>query len=202
MKKLVRISIISFTVLAMSAVTFARNPNSQGPERGRAFEHNLAGLALGNADVSTLVDIILFVDSEIEEAGLVELLSGRRHYTAFAPTNDAFGALFDTVDSLPAACQPDLSDPDVLLSVLEYHLARGDKRASGLINSGSVRMLNDDVALIGVDGDGAFIHNFPDDARIESADIRASNGILHLINRVLIPPAVAQGIQDCILSQP
>jgi uncharacterized surface protein with fasciclin (FAS1) repeats len=142
--------------------------------------------------------VVVGVDSAIPEAGLVELLTGKRHYTVFAPTDEAFDSLFATVDSLPSQCQPDLTDPYVLLAVLEYHIARGDKRSAGLINSGSVRMVNDDVAMIYVDGSDAFIRNFPTDAQIEAADIRARNGIVHLLDQVLIPPAVAQSIQDCL----
>ena len=155
---------------------------------------SIAAIAAGDENFSTLV-------TALEAANLVDTLAGEGEFTVFAPTNDAFTALFDTVGSLPEVCQPDLSDPYVLLAVLEYHLTRGDRRSTGLVNSGAVRMLNDDVAMIGVDGGGAFIHNFPENARIEAADIRASNGILHLIGRVLIPPAVAQQIQDCLDSQ-
>ena len=196
-KSTVGLLVLVFMISTLSTV-LARSPKAKGPERGRAFQPNLVEKALQTDDTSTLVNVILTVDGAIEEAGLVDLLSGKRHYTVFAPTNDAFDSLFDVVGTLPEECRPDLTDPNVLLAVLEYHLARGDKRASGLINSGAVRMLNDDVAMIGVDSEGAFIHNFPINSRIEAADIRTSNGIIHLISEVLIPPTVAQAIQDCV----
>jgi len=198
MKNLSRVIFVSLMVGFLATPLMARSPQSQGPERGRAFEPSLAELALGTEGLETLVDVVLSVDGAIDEAGLVDLLSGRRHYTVFAPTNDAFQSLFDTVASLPSQCQPDLSDPYVLLAVLEYHIAPGDKRATGLVNSGSVRMINDDVAMIYVDNGEVVIENFPVDSKIGPADIRASNGIVHLVDQVLIPPTVAQGIQDCL----
>lgn len=94
----------------------------------------------------------------------------------------------------------DLTDPYVLLAVLEYHIARGDLRAAGLVNSGAVRLLNEDMAMIFVDGEGAKIENFPVDSLIEAVDIRARNGIAHIMSQVLIPPAAAQSIQDSVAS--
>lgn len=123
------------------------------------------------------------------EAGLVKTLKGKGPFTVFAPTDEAFAKLpKGTVESL---LKPE--NRDQLVSILTYHVVKDRVRAeevAGLRNAGTVN--GQRVAIAIEDG-----QLFLDNARVTATDIRASNGIIHVIDEVLIPetkliPVVAQ----------
>merc|ERR1712003_215996 len=116
--------------------------------------------------------------SAVEAAGLAEALSGEGPFTVFAPTNDAFAALPEgTVDDL-------LADPSgALTDILKYHVVSANAVSSGL-SSGDVPTLQGDELKIEVSESGVMVN----DANVIVADVIASNGIVHVIDAVLLPP--------------
>ncbi|MDD7910779.1 fasciclin domain-containing protein [Pseudovibrio exalbescens] len=111
-------------------------------------------------------------------AGLVETLSGPGPFTVFAPTDEAFAALPDgTVESL---LQPE--NKDQLVAVLTYHVVAGKVMSSDL---------QDDMTATTVQGSDITIDldNGPmvNDAKVVSADIEADNGVIHVIDKVILP---------------
>jgi uncharacterized surface protein with fasciclin (FAS1) repeats len=111
----------------------------------------------------------------VQEAGLVDALDGNRQLTVFAPTDEAFndaGITEDNVDEI---------DDEFLLNVLTYHVTPGRRDAESVTTSDELPTLNG--AKIDVDGttlnDGQ--------AEIVATDIEASNGIVHVIDGVLLP---------------
>ena len=127
-------------------------------------------LAAGNADFSTIV-------AAVQAAGLVDALSGDGPLTVFAPTNAAFDALpAGTVDAL-------LADIPALTDILTYHVVNGNVLSSDLVD-GPVETLNGDT--IDVDLSNGVMIN---DATVTTADIIGCNGVIHVIDKVLLPPA-------------
>jgi transforming growth factor-beta-induced protein len=137
---------------------------------------SIAEIASGDENFSTLV-------AALSAAGLVDTLAGEGNFTVFAPTNDAFAALPEgTVEAL-------LEEPDGLLTqILLYHVVDGVARAEEVVNLSGVETLNGESVAINV-VDGAVRLN--DTANVVVTDIVASNGIIHVIDAVLIPPATA-----------
>lgn len=131
----------------------------------------IVDLAVGNEDLSTLV-------TAVEEAGLVETLSGEGPYTVFAPTNEAFEALPEgTLDDL-------LADPEgALTDVLTYHVVEGEVLSSDL-TTGPVATVNGAELDVVVEDDGTVTVN---GIEVVMADIEASNGVVHVIGGVLVP---------------
>lgn len=140
---------------------------------GRSSAPTIAGIAASNPDFSILV-------AALDAAGLVETFDGRRHFTVFAPTNDAFVAL---LGDLGLTAEELLADTDLLTAVLQFHVTRGDRNSTSVLAAGQVRMLNGQFASTSVQGGTPFIEN----AQITTPDIRASNGVIHVIDTVLLP---------------
>lgn len=110
--------------------------------------------------------------------GLDETLMGEGPFTVFAPTDSAFAALPEgTLDSL-------LADPDALTNVLLYHVAPGAVMSSDLTDGQTIDTVQGSPVTVGVSGDAVTIN----DANIVAADVAASNGVIHAIDAVLLPP--------------
>ena len=131
----------------------------------------IVDVAAGNPDFSTLV-------AAVKAAGLVETLSGEGPFTVFAPTNEAFAKLPEgKVDSL-------LADIPTLKKILTYHVVAGKVMSAdvvGLNNATTVQ--GDDVKIAVVDGKV----KLNDSAMVTATDLEASNGVIHVIDTVLIP---------------
>lgn len=113
----------------------------------------------------------------VSEAGLTETLRGPGPFTVFAPTNAAF-------DAVPAAMRASLAqDKDRLKVVLLYHVVPG-QTASADVKTGPVKSAQG--ANLALSRSGTFVT--VDDAVVTSADLRATNGVVHIVDRVLTPP--------------
>ncbi len=111
------------------------------------------------------------------KSGLAETLKAAGPYTVFAPTNDAFKAV-------PAATMDDLSKhPEKLKAVLSYHVVMGMTPAAAVKN-GNVKSLEGSNLGLGKAGDYVTVEN----AAVVTADLKASNGVIHTIDTVLLPP--------------
>lgn len=114
-------------------------------------------------------------------AGLVETLKGAGPFTVFAPTDDAFA-------KLPAGTVEELLKPEnksKLTAILTYHVVAGNVMAADVVKLTEAKTLNGMMVKVKVNGDTVMIN----DATVTSADIAASNGVIHVIDSVLLPPA-------------
>ena len=133
---------------------------------------DIVDIAASNDDFSTLV-------AAVSAAGLVDTLKGDGPFTVFAPTNDAFA-------KLPAGTVESLLEPeniDQLTAILTYHVVPGnitsDQLAGQRLNVATVN-----GATVHVDGtDGVMVNS----STVTAADITASNGVIHVIDTVLLP---------------
>lgn len=121
----------------------------------------------------------------LQSAGLVETLQGEGPFTVFAPTDDAFAALPE------GALENLLADEAALQNVLLYHVVEGSVLAADVVglDGQSVETLSGEPIQISVEGDAVMINN----AQVVITDIEASNGVIHVIDSVLLPPSMEQG---------
>lgn len=134
---------------------------------------DIVAIASANDDFSTLV-------AAVAAAGLVEVLQGEGPFTVFAPTNDAFAAL-------PAGLVDKLLLPenkDVLVKILTYHVVSGAVLAAD-VTAGEVPSVEGQNITVTTEG-GVMVN----DANVVATDIIASNGVIHVIDAVILPPDV------------
>jgi uncharacterized surface protein with fasciclin (FAS1) repeats len=125
-----------------------------------------------NAGFSTLV-------TAVQAAGLEETLRGEGPFTVFAPTDEAFSAIpSETLNAL-------LADPETLSNILLYHATSG-KVYQSEVAVGEVPMANGDSATVSIGESGELLI---DGATITATDIVTSNGVIHVIDAVILPPA-------------
>jgi uncharacterized surface protein with fasciclin (FAS1) repeats len=125
-----------------------------------------------NAGFSTLV-------TAVQAAGLEETLRGEGPFTVFAPTDEAFSAIPE--ETLTAL----LADPETLSNILLYHATSG-KVYQSEVAVGEVPMANGDSATVSIGESGELLI---DGATITATDIVTSNGVIHVIDAVILPPA-------------
>jgi transforming growth factor-beta-induced protein len=148
--------------------SMAASPTAQSGE-------SIVDIAIGNPSFSTLV-------TAVKAAGLAETLSGKGPFTLFAPTNEAFAAL--PKETLEALLKPE--NRELLKKVLTYHVVSGDLMAKDL-KSGKVPTVAGSTVAVEVQGGKVTVNS----ASVVKADIDAKNGVIHVIDRVLLPPDFA-----------
>ena len=125
----------------------------------------------------------------VETAGLAEGLAAPGALTVFAPTNDAFAALPQSaVDAL-------LANPEALAALLRYHVARGRYTAADL-RVVQPATLDGRLLTIAAQGDGITVNG----ATVLAADVAAGNGLLHVVDRILLPP-LAAGVRPPVIDE-
>ena len=150
--------ILGVSFLPMSGVTAAGS------------EKNIVETAVGAGNFNTLV-------TAVKAAGLVETLSGPGPFTVFAPTDEAFAKLpAGTVEAL-------LQDKAKLTAVLTYHVASGKHLAADVVKMSSLKSVQGQDITISLK-DGAAM---ADNAKIIKTDIVCSNGVIHVIDAVILP---------------
>ena len=146
-------------------------------EEEAVTEPNIAELAQATPDLSTLVTAVVAAD-------LVDTLSGPGPFTVLAPTNEAFAALPDgTLDSLLLPeNQADLQN------VLTYHVIAGEVFAEDLSDGQVVTTVQGENLTVSITEEGVFFVDANGGrAQVTTADVVASNGVVHIINAVLLP---------------
>ncbi len=134
-----------------------------------ALADDIVDVAAGAGDFTTLI-------AAVEAAGLEDTLRGEGPFTVFAPTDAAFAALPEgTIEAL-------LADTEALTAILTYHVLPGAVMSSDLSDGMTAETVNGQPVTIGV-GDMVTV----DTAIVTTADIEASNGVIHVIDAVLLP---------------
>jgi uncharacterized surface protein with fasciclin (FAS1) repeats len=137
---------------------------------GAVQDKDIVDTAVGAGSFNTLV-------KAVKAAGLVETLKGEGPFTVFAPTDDAFAKLPEgKLDAL-------LADTETLKAVLTYHVVAGKVMAADVVKLKSAKTVQGQEVKIKVDGDTVMV----DDATVTKTDIETSNGVIHVIDTVLVP---------------
>ena len=152
-------------------------------EADNGVVHVIDVVLIPETETTTVVDIIVGSDDHntletaVIAAGLVDALSGEGPFTVFAPTDAAFDALPEgTLDAV-------LADMDLLTSILTHHVASGSVMSTDLSDGMMVTTLNGTELMVSISDNGVMIDN----AMVTVADIIAGNGIVHVIDAVLLP---------------
>ena len=165
---LVVVASIAFVPSAISAKD--NNPMVGGAAMYRTKD--IVDNAVNSADHTTLV-------AAVKAAGLVETLKGKGPFTVFAPTNGAF-------EKLPTGTVGTLLKPenkDKLRRILTYHVVAGEVHAADVVKLQSAKAVSGDT--ITVKGRDGKVH--VDGANVTKTDIQASNGVIHVIDTVILP---------------
>lgn len=175
-KRLASIVALAATMmLVMASSAFASNTPT-----AKQSTQNIVEVASGAPQFSTLVSLV-------QRAGLVETLSGEGPFTVLAPTNNAFDRLS------PATLRKLQNNRAQLRKVLLYHVIAGEVMAADVVklNGKNVATAEGTTVLVRVRGGKVYFKaGARKGARVITPDIEASNGVIHGINRVLIPPTI------------
>jgi len=189
------VAVLSFTVVGCSETTSPAAPSSMQSvteeARGgmpnansRAAKPTIVGIATAPENIGTFSTLVAALD----KAGMAETIEGSRQFTVFAPTNDAFDAAARGLLENDDATGLDLIealDVATLTAVLQFHVTVGTRTSQSLLASGQVQMLDGNRAMITSDQFGAYIAG----AKIIGLDNQASNGLVHVIDAVILPPS-------------
>jgi uncharacterized surface protein with fasciclin (FAS1) repeats len=170
----------SFKLLGLMALMFlsvfalANASTAQAAKPGPS----IVDIASGNTDFSTLVDAVV-------KAGLVDTLSGNRMFTVFAPHNAAFDAAAEALIGAGATGADLVAalDKEALTDILLYHVAPGERFSGDVVTADRIRMMNKSFTYV----QGTTIVGNGSSADIVATDIDARNGVIHVIDFVLLP---------------
>ena len=141
------------------------------PAMAGGMSKDIVDTAVGAGDFGTLV-------AAVQAAGLVDTLKGDGPFTVFAPTDAAFAALPEgTVETL---LKPE--NKDQLIAILTYHVVSGKVMSTDLMDDMKAATVQGGEITIDLDN-GVMIN----DASVAAADIEASNGVIHVIDKVILP---------------
>jgi uncharacterized surface protein with fasciclin (FAS1) repeats len=185
--KIIGVTALTFLVGACSSSSMPSSPSALADPSNAS-----AGLTASTPDFATaarpgsqtIVGIVLEEDGEFDvlqaavvRAGLVEALNGTEQRTVFAPTDDAFVKTLGVADEAAAVAAIEGLPLEDLTNILLYHVTNGRRNSRSVLAAPSYQMLNG----------GTLTRAQLSAAAILTADISASNGIIHVINAVLLP---------------
>jgi uncharacterized surface protein with fasciclin (FAS1) repeats len=163
-----RMALFTLLVMMISAPVFAADKHAHGASGSK----DIVDTAVAAGSFNTLA-------AALKAAGLVDTLKGQGPFTVFAPTDEAFA-------KLPAGTVENLLKPenkDKLVSILTYHVVPGDVTSNQVVKLSEAKTVNGKDVKVIVNGGSVMIDN----AKVIKADVKASNGVIHVIDTVLIP---------------
>lgn len=170
MKKVATLAILALILLPLSVLAGSYYHKSGG--KGYMKQMDVVDMAAHTGQFNTLV-------AALQAAGLEETLRGDGPFTVLAPNDTAFA-------KLPQGTVEDLLKPEnkeKLVSILTYHVIPGKVYSKEVVNLGSGKTVNGKEVQFKIDGDNVYA----DAAQIVHTDIKASNGVIHIIDSVIMP---------------
>lgn len=166
-----RLAVLQLFVVAFLGLNVATAEAGNHAEK-KMTDNDIVDVAVSAGDFSTLA-------AALEAAGLIDTLKGDGPFTVFAPTDAAFAAL-------PAGTVETLLKPenrDQLIAILTYHVVPGKVLAADVVKLEKAKTVNGSDVMIKVADGNVNI----DDAKVVKTDIAASNGVIHVIDTVILP---------------
>jgi len=182
-----------FLIVAISMVSLTFFGCSDELSNSPVSANNSESLQKNPNNLPTIVEIaasdtnFTYLVAAVQFANLDDALNGNRQFTVFAPVNQAF---LDLAASLNLTIEELLTEPyrDLVTSVLLYHVSPGQKKSQNVVKSGRVNTLLEQFAFTRIENGSAQIGNDTNGyANIIAVDIRASNGIVHVLDKVIVP---------------
>jgi uncharacterized surface protein with fasciclin (FAS1) repeats len=162
-------------VAVLGALLVVGSAGAQAPRSSEmaTTDQTIVGVAINNGSFKTLV-------AALKAADLVGALQGKGPFTVFAPTDAAFAKLpAGTVDAL-------LKDPKALAAILTYHVVPGKVMAADVIKAGGAKPATLNGAKLDIVVRNGMV--YVNTGMVTTADVAASNGVIHVIDTVLLPP--------------
>ncbi len=144
-------------------------------EESATCTKSVVEIAVGNPDFSTLV-------AAVKAAGLVETLSGKGPFTIFAPTNAAFDKV--NKETLASLLKPE--NKETLKGILTYHVVAGKVMAADAVKLDKAKTVNGAEFTISLKDGNVFLNG---NSKVVKTDIVGTNGVIHVIDTVIMPPA-------------
>ncbi|RBP51643.1 fasciclin domain-containing protein [Arenicella xantha] len=169
--KFSRAIVLASTLLAFGHAQAGHHEGDKkmAKESHKMMKQDIVDTAVAAGSFNTLA-------AALTEAGLIDTLKGDGPFTVFAPTDDAFAKI--PADQLKAI----MADKELLTSILTYHVVSGKVMASDVVKLSSATTLQGSDVTVNTD-DGVMINN----AKVIKTDIKTSNGVIHVIDTVLVP---------------
>ncbi|UII76372.1 fasciclin domain-containing protein [Flagellimonas sp. HMM57] len=152
-----------------------------------------------NTDALTSLVAALTKADENEDSDLVGTLNGEGTFTVFAPTNEAFTELFQELDDFDSLADFDTPEKrSILATILQYHVVSGvAATAESLDNEQKIPTVQGEDVTIRLDDDTVFVQDATDaDAEVIIEDVTTSNGIVHVIDKVLLPQTIIDALNE------
>ena len=191
---------VALAVLTMAVALPAAAKGPKGPVPGKPGEANIVEIAATvNKQSGEFEYLLAAATCDYFDGAVAELLTGKKKLTLFAPTDDAFIALQKALDVTEPApevtCAAFAETPEVLFDVLAYHVTEGRRFSNSVFNRNAVkqiRMLNGQFVITNpgftlTDIAGNEVSIVVDEDEAPVANINASNGVIHVIDTVLLP---------------
>ena len=160
---------IATTILGLIALTSFATADQKAPSK------DIVDTAVAAGSFNTLA-------AALKAAGLVDALKGDGPFTVFAPTDAAFAKLpKGTVETL---LKP--AHKGKLVDILTYHVVSGSVPAKTAVTLNKATALNKKAISLGIKGDSLYLNG---NAKVIKADVNASNGVIHVLDNVILPPA-------------
>lgn len=181
--KILLVAISAAALMTFSSLALAVKPSERNTLVAEAISQNMSGPFAGAFD--TLIAVLLNDAAFDPEGSIIGTLTGNGQYTVFAPTDSAFDKLFAL-----AACNGITLSDALVRDVVRYHIVKGRRDAEDVLMTSRFRTLlgerffQADVALIDIAGQ---------EVGFVATDVEADNGIIHAIDRVLLPVEIDLG---------
>lgn len=201
-KVLNRIILIFLTTFVIACSSDDDNgPDTMPAEPGAVDEKNIVETAQATSSISSLVAALAKADESASNDLIGTLSDETGTFTVLAPTNDAFEALLarlDGFDSLDDFNNEQLQD--LLASILAYHVVSGAAVASTDLSEGQeVTTVQGETLTVSLVGGVTFTDAAGEAATVTSADVATNNGIVHLIDKILLPQSALDALSDVLL---
>ena len=175
----VRIAVLIGALVATASIAVGA---TAAPTEPSAQSATIVGVAAGDKRFSTLVALV-------KQAGLVKTLNGKGPFTVFAPTNAAFAALKTSAPETYAAVT---TDKALLTKVLTYHVLASRVPSTAAVaaakKTASIKTVQGEKIKLSLKSGKLYLNG---SSRVIVADVKASNGLIHAINAVLVPPSAS-----------
>jgi uncharacterized surface protein with fasciclin (FAS1) repeats len=161
------------TILAVGALALGLSAQTPADAGAKKSDKDIVATAIAAGSFQTLV-------AAVKAAGLVETLQGKGPFTVFAPTDDAFAKLGK--DAIADLLKPE--NKAKLTAILTYHVVAGDNPAAKVVTVKELTSVQGSPLAIVADKSGVTVGT----AKVVKTDVLASNGVIHVIDSVLLPP--------------
>ncbi|MBC2840167.1 fasciclin domain-containing protein [Robiginitalea sp. SC105] len=164
---------------------------------GGGVEANIVATAQANPDLSSLVAALSKAD-ELPNGDLIGILSGPGPFTVFAPSNAAFSQLFSNLDGYSSLDDFDTDEEkELLATILTYHVVAGvAAQSTDLTDGANVTTVQGGTLTTSLSGGVSVVDATGTPANVTTADVIASNGVIHIINKVLLPQEILDALAE------